>query len=65
MKVVLRCSHLEYENIKNLEYIDNIITIHCVDGRVFKYNITKKIGSYIIITDDGIEYIYNEGIPHE
>jgi hypothetical protein len=65
MKVVLKCSNLKYEDIKNIEYAENKIFLYCTDGKIFKYDIVKKIGTYIVITDEDLEYFHMEGVPNE
>ncbi|WUR03363.1 uncharacterized protein VNE69_04185 [Vairimorpha necatrix] len=61
MKVLLKCSKLKYEDIKKIEYVDSKVKIYTVD-RILEYSIRQKCGTYIVITDDNIEYYNMENL---
>lgn len=51
------------EDIKNIEYKNDKILIH-LENKILNYIVKPKLGTYVIISEDGVNYFQMEG-THE
>lgn len=62
MKVLVKCKNLKYEDISKIEYVNKKVLIYTKD-KILEYSIKNKLGTYLCISEDGIEYFTKEGYP--
>lgn len=63
MKVLVKCKNIKMEDIKNIEYKNDKILIH-LENKILNYIVKPKLGTYVIISEDGVDYFQMEG-THE
>lgn len=56
MKLILKCSNLKIEDIKSITYKKDILYLKTHE-KTFQYRISKMIGSYLVVTDTGLEIV--------
>lgn len=56
MKIILKLSHIKKEDIISLKYKSNLLILK-TDTQTLTYEIQKTTGSYLVITDTGVEIV--------